>query len=354
MQTYPGSVFVRRAIALAFGVIGGPGTNAFAYAEKRWGARSDIVTSMQTKAMLPSAGTGAGDPMAEVLDSEQTEFIDLLKRVSMFDRTNGIRRMSPTAPFIPDAAVRPSGYWVGESGAIPATIMATRIGRLRRHKVASILVLPDELVQDQSQASEMFIRDLMVQAITWALDIAYLDPFNAGSASMPAAVTHDCPTFASSGDPADDVATLIANYSGSLERATFYAHPRLGAQIGLRAPNGVGAACGALGGTLAGLPLICGEASPFDSDGATLALVDAGAVAALDTGIRVSATKQATIEQADNPTGRGDTPVAVTGSNLISLYQSDMVGIKIVRDVSWERVSETSAVVVTGADYSAS
>jgi len=80
-------------------------------------------------------------------------------------------------------------------------------------------------------------------------------------------------------------------------------------------------------------------------------LLDAGAIGALDTGLEVSATKEAMIEQADNPTGAGDTPTGATGASLISLFQSDSVAIKVTRRVNWQRLSQTACVVATGCDY---
>lgn len=349
---YQASTFTRKAIALAAGVIAGPGAGPFSYAAKRWGSRSEVALAMQTRALVPGGGSGTGEALAETIAADEAEFIELLGRTTLFDRTMGIQRMPARTPLVPSLS-EPTGYWVGESKAIPVSSLSTTRGQLTARKVGSIVVFADDMIEDWSPEAELFVRNRLVEAVTFTLDSAFVDTTNAGSASRPAAINYDAPTFASTGDPADDVATLIGNFTGNLSRAVFYCSPRLGAQIGLRAPNGVGAACGALGGQLAGLPLMTSEASPFDSDGSTLTLVDAGAIAALDTGLEVSATKSSAIEQADDPTGASDTPTAATGSKLVSLWQTNSVAIKIVRKVSWERLSETAAVVITGCNYTA-
>ena len=167
-------------------------------------------------------------------------------------------------------------------------------------------------------------------------------------------MTYGAPSVASTGDLADDCEEAIGKFAGSLATASWVMHPRLAAAIGIRAGGrGVGADVGARGGVMAGLPVIVSESCAHDSDAGTIALVDgAGIVLAEEPGIAVSTTDTATIEQDDTPTGASDTPAAATAT-LVSLWQSDSVGVKATIRANWAKARAGSVVTITAASYPA-
>jgi hypothetical protein len=257
--------------------------------------------------------------------------------------------MPPQSPFAPNTT-RPQGYWVGESKAIGATVFGLQRVRPIQGKVGALLIVPSEMREDTSLQNQIRMREFIVEGVTQAMDQAFVDPSNAGTSTKPASVFHGCPTFASGGDVTNDVTDMIDNFSGTLSRAAWIGHPRLAVQIAMRIGNAAAAELGALGGRLVGLPFITSESCEFTSDGATLGLVDCGAIGASDLGLQIEASSDATIEMNDAPAGASDTPTAAA-SHFVSMFITHSTALKISRRVSWRLLSEVAAVTCTGCAY---
>ncbi len=56
-----------------------------------------------------------------------------------------------------------------------------------------------------------------------------------------------------------------------------------------------------------------------------------------DSGIRISMSREATIEQRDDPTGATDTPVGVTTTGLTSMFQEESIAFKVVRRINFQK-----------------
>jgi hypothetical protein len=54
-----------------------------------------------------------------------------------------------------------------------------------------------------------------------------------------------------------------------------------------------------------------------------------------DSGVRVELSRDATIEADTAPTGEGAGPTAQS-ANMVSMFQTDMVAIRAIRDVAWQ------------------
>jgi hypothetical protein len=314
----------------------------------RWG----YDRAMIQRSGVAGFGTGTGEAMSDYLPGS-SELIDAMGRVSAFDQAlPAMRRLPERFAAVPNLT-RPNASWRGESKSLPATRYTTSRERLQPKRVGGILIAPLELLRDRGNAAELQFRSLMLEALAYSTDSAAFDPSNAGDSSTPRSLTFDAPTVASSGDVADDCAAAIANFGGNLRRAAWFGSPRTLGLIGLRTPNGVGAACGCLGGSLAGLPAYATDATGLvDSDGGALALVDLGACCYLDRGINISVAADVLVEQDSAPQGATDSPTAASAT-LVSVWQEDSVAMLVSRSIDFKRVTETACVVITGAVYAA-
>jgi hypothetical protein len=69
-----------------------------------------------------------------------------------------------------------------------------------------------------------------------------------------------------------------------------------------------------------------------------------------DGGFDVSISDTATIEQDGAPQGAGDTPTAASAT-LISLWQEDSIGFKVVRRINYAKRRTTAVAYVSDAEY---
>jgi hypothetical protein len=152
-----------------------------------------------------------------------------------------------------------------------------------------------------------------------------------------------------------DIAQLMAPFitAKNISGLHFVTTPTLGLQLqlmrnalGMREFEGVTAD----GGTLEGRPLHLG-----DNVGAgDLILIKPSDIYRIgDSGVQVSISRDAMIEQSSAPTGVTDTPVAAS-QVFTSMFQAESTAIKVVRSINFAK-RRTSAVAYVGdAAYDAS
>lgn len=328
-----GMDFVRRSIAL--GAAHGDVDQAANFARARWGG----------KAAVPAVS--ADDVSGGGLDTAAVEFFSAVIERSAIGRTPGLRRRPADTRYLKNVTDM-LGHWVGEGKPIPVlpfTFEQSRIGLL---KVANIGVFTDEMLRSTDPRVEAQIRLDMIDGLANAIDIAFLDPSNAGSAGvMPASITNglDLVSVGTNDLDAfrDGLSTLIAEFQGDLSRAIFYGRPELFAML-----NGLGYdKVGLRGGELVGAPAIATKALPDAGGLYQLVLADPGYIAYLDepSKTEVVASTEAAIQLLDNPT---NTPVTPTATNLVSLYQCNSTALKAMIYANWE-VERDGAVAIMAA-----
>ena len=102
---------------------------------------------------------------------------------------------------------------------------------------------------------------------------------------------------------------------------------------------------------MGGVPLFTSEACAFNSAGGDLILLDPDRIAYLDQGLTVRRSMNATVEVTDPPTGESTSPTGAT--SLVSLFQTDCVGLLTVARVNWLAMIEDAVVLLSGCDYRA-
>lgn len=342
-----GIQFARLAIATAAGAHLGESID---FAAKRWGGRSTVVSMLKADV----SGHEAADSTANVAGTFEraAEFGEMVDMQGLL--RSGLTPVPANVPFLA-AVTDPTSAWVGQSKGVPVSRAVLDRTTLQAKKVASLLVLTDELIRSADPRVEMMVLAMMLRSARLTADLAIADPSNTGNANTPAAITSAATPISSTDIIANDAQAAIAAFGGSLETACFWMRPDLAAQAGLRAgATGAGAGLGARGGTLAGLPVYVSEGIPLSTTTSPLILLDSASVALVDEGYQVVRSTHGTVEMSTAPTGATDTPVtAGTGTKFVSLFQANAVGLMLVRRVNWHLADPNAVVVITGANYAA-
>lgn len=345
-----GTVFARYCASLAR--CGGDAQKAAGDAAMRYGDTS-------TPALILRAAVGAGSTRPDGswgqalgdFNVAAAEFFGLVRESSLLGRMSGLRRM-PLGVQVLRATSGASAYWASQGAAKPVGRMSFARDSLPPLKIASLSILTKELLFSADPRSEKFIISDLVAAARELQDLAFVDPANSGVAEeSPASVTNGATTITATGDPAADVAALIAAGEGNLETSYLTMHPTTAASIGLARDAGgsfMFGDVGPRGGAILGVPVLTSRMVPIDSSGGIIALIDAGGIAVGEGATEVKTSNQATIEMESEPVGDSVTP---TGSEMVSLYQTNSTALLIESEINWRAVRAGSVALIEGATY---
>jgi HK97 family phage major capsid protein len=329
-----GRDFVRVAIARA---VGNEDTAA-----ARWGSCSRPAVAIKA-AVSPITDTDVHSTAREVA----VEFLEAVRRVSIVGRLAGLVEV-PFNVRVLTITGGAQGYWVAESKPAPLSKMAMVGSSLPSRKVRAIVVATNESLG--GGLTEGRVHADLQRACAEAIDLAFIDPSNAGVADeRPASVTHGAASAASSGDASADVQALVEGFQGDLSAAHFVTDPLTAAQMALwRGAEGGYAFpdLGPRGGFIMGIPAVVSRSSPRDSSGGQLALVDPTGIAIAIDDVDVSIAKHATLLMSDDP--EGDDPEEI---EQVSMFQYNNVAFSVVVRANWEVQRPGSVAVVTAASY---
>lgn len=266
----------------------------------------------------------------------------------------GLRSRSVLARLLVDGAVRmplrtrasivianASAWVTGEGLPVPVSAMSLAGHQLEEREAAALIVLSAEMLRSTSTAGRALLDSALRGGVADALDAAFLDLVTDGvtpigaTGTTPAAALTDLralldavnATGASSlfflvGPDTANTAATLAGTDGTL---TF---PAMG-------PNG---------GEILNTPALVSTAVLSGQ----IVLVDASGIAAEIEAITISLADQATVEMSDTP---GAPPNAA--SVLVSLWQSNMVGLLARAFFGAERVRAGSVAILDGAEWGA-
>jgi HK97 family phage major capsid protein len=323
-----GRDFVRAAIALAISPENP--ANALPYACERWGDKA--APAFLVKAAIEGGGTDTwGENIAGV--SAVREFFEAVAEQSLVGKLAGLRR-PPLNVRTVVATTSSTGYWVSQGSPKPVSKLSFSDDTLPPLKVAGLVVVTDEILRSSDPAAERTIRADMLNAVSRAIDEAFIDETSAGSAGVqPAAINYGVVPVAGTGDLADDLQLLFASFGGNLETSYFIASPIFYASIsGADYPN-----VGARGGTLVGVPAIASSACSPD----VLTLIDPGGIAYGEGRAEVRTGKHANVQMLSDP--------ATGATNTVSLFQTNSVGLLAETEVNWQVVRPGSVAVLSSA-----
>ena len=357
-QSYIRGVIARAAsfVSMKSGNFVSPGEVA-AY---RWGKSHPVLVkyiAQQAKAGVAGGGTGSGEWGAELAQSDARftgDFITFLYSMTVFDKL--ALRAVPARVHIKGQDGAATGYWVGESKAIPVSKPDFSSVELTPLKVAAMAACSKELVLDSSPAAEVWIRDSIAEASAQRIDTTFLSTTAASAGVSPAGILNGLTGLLSSGVDGDavraDIKTLYRPFisAKNASNLTLVMHPAQAKAIQLLV-NALGQAefpnITATGGTLLGDTVVTGE-NVGANDIILLKANDIWKIG--DGGVQIDMSDQATIEQDSAPAGAGDTPTAASAT-LMSLWQTDQVGFKVTRRVNFQKRRTSAVAYITDADY---
>jgi len=326
-------------------------------AEGRWGKSNPTLVRLMKANEIAGGGSGSGEWGSELVSADNRytgDFIEYLHGITVYDKVPC--RVVPANVSIKGSDGAATGYWVGESKAIPTSAPSASTVALTPLKVAALAVVSNELLRDSSPAAEAWVRDMLAQASGQRVDATFLSATAASATVSPAGLLNGLVAGTSNGNDAEGVRQDIADlYAGFItaKNATglyFVTTPSLAKALqlmrnalGQREFDGITST----GGTLEGDPLIVG-----DNVGAgDLILMKPSDIWKIgDSGIAVSISTEATIEQNSAPAGATDTPAGIT-EKFTSMFQSESTAIKVVRSINFQKRRSGAVAFVGNANY---
>jgi HK97 family phage major capsid protein/HK97 family phage prohead protease len=261
-----------------------------------------------------------------------------------------------------------SGYWVGQGKPKPLTKFDVDAQALRWAKVANIAVITEELARFSTPSAEALVRDELAKAIIERLDIDFINPAKAAVADVsPASITNGATAVVSSGTDAAaierDVAELFNNFIAAnlnlaqgvwiMSATTALALTMIKNALGQR----VYPEMSLQGGTFYGLPVIVSQYAALDGSpgNSIVVLLNASDIWLADDGqVVIDVSREASLEMSDAPTNSvaAGSPEAPVATSLVSLWQTNSIGIKAERFINWSRRRATAVAYLTGVNWS--
>lgn len=325
-------------------------------AESLWG-KSNPNLVRWIKAAVAGGGTGSGEWGSELADSDTKftgDFITFLHGMTVFDRLP--LRAVPARVHIKGQDGAATGYWVGESKAIPPSAQDFSDVELTPLKVAAMAVVSNELLRDSSPAAEMLVRDALAEASAQRVDTTFLGAGAASAGVSPAGLLNGVTAVQASGT---DAAAIRADIQ-SLYAPFFSAKNASGIQL-IMTPSmakAISLLVNALGqsefpGLTSGGGALLGDTvwtGDNVTNGQIIAIKPSDVFKIGDSGLAVSMSREATIEMNDAAAGASDTPVAMA-SHTVSMYQTESTAIKVVRSINYAKRRSHAVQYIDNAEY---
>ena len=326
---------------------------------------SDEVLERVIKTAVPGANTTQTNWAAPLVPSEVTavaaDFVEYLRPATILGKfgQGGIPSLTNIpfrTPLITESSIG-TAAWAGEGAGIKLTKGGFTRTTLDPLKLGAITVLTMELLNNSSPSADTLIRQQLVKAIVARLDGDFIDPAVAASSGVsPASVTHGVSTNHSSGNAADDVRadiqTLLTIFIGNdnlLNSGVWIMPSTIAMKLSLMR-NAMGQKefpdIDMRGGNLEGLPVIASEYVPTVTAGSYVILANAEDIYLGDEGgVEVDASREASLEMTDAPAQEVNTPTA-SATNMVSLWQTDSVGLRVKRTINWAKRRSASVQVL--------
>lgn len=348
-----GIAFARFAKALA--AANGSRSEALEIARKQYpdDAKLHHVLKAAVGAGTTTDPTWAG-ALVEYQDYAQ-DFVEFLRPQTIIGRFGqGSIPALRNVPFnirIPAQTSGGSANWVGQGKAKPLTKFDFESITFSFAKVAAIAVLTDELIRFSNPAADALVRNALAEAVVARLDTDFIIPSKAEVPGVsPASITNGITAIPSTGIPDDDAAAAFGVFvAANLQPngAVWLMSSTTALALSMR-KNALGQKeypeVTLLGGTFQGLPVIVSQYV-----GNQLVLVNAPDIyLADDGGVAVDMSREASLEMATDPTGDSTTP---TGTELVSMFQTNSVAIRAERWINWKRRRTAAVAVISNVNY---
>lgn len=353
-EQFEGQNYTRRVIAKAVAFSSQGDLTTGQVAEMRWG-KSHPQLVQTIKAAVAGGGTGTGEWGAELVQNDTRytgDFIEYLHGQTLFDQLP--LRTAPANVAIRGQDGSGTGYWVGESKAIPMSKADYSSVDLRNYKVAALTTLSKELLENSTPAAEQLIRDDLVASMARRVDQTFFSAAAASAGVSPAGILNGLTAIPSTGVTAeqvrDDIMALLAPFLAASNATGLHIVTTSALAMVLRLMRNP------LGQSefpeLASGQLVIGKLHAGDhvASGNVIMLKPSDIYRIGDSGLEFSVSRDATIEQDNAPTGASDTPAA-SSANMVSMFQTDSVAIKMVRPINFAKRRASAVSYIADAAY---
>jgi hypothetical protein len=320
------------------------------YFRRTWPKALNIesVEKWLTKAAIGAAGSAWGEDLVSPPDL-MAGIVDLERQQSLLGRIRPLARVVPLNTRVNTVTSAAGGFrWVGGGRSKPLNRWAFDSTVLGPAIASGISVVTQELLR--FIGGEVPLRDLLVDGSVEFIDQSFVDPSNSGSVdpAAPASITSGVTAIASTGDPVEDLRTLLQRYEadgGRFASIVILLSSANAAALALRNGadgNPIYPNLDVRGGVLAGCPCFASEALEDQ-----MVAIDAKRLLVADSGLLdVTISTWAALEMSDSPAMDASTP---TSANIVSMGQTDSAALRLDRWVNW---AYTGAVaVIDGVDY---
>lgn len=352
---FPGQSFVRLVIAKTLAQL--EGVSASGIAQHRWGKSNPVLAQILKANEVAGGGSGSGEWGSELVQADARftgDFISYLASMTVYDQL-ALREIPENVTIRGQDGIA-TGYWVGQSKAIPVSAQDFNEVTLTSLDVGAISVISLKLMRESSPSAEMLVRDGLIEAIAQRIDTTFLGNAAEVSGVSPAGMLRSVSAFSSDGIDGDglraDIKQLYAPFISAKNASglTFVCNKSLAKSIQLMR-NALGQAefTGVTqnGGTLEGDPLVTGD----NVNANHLLLLKPSDIYKIgDRGITVSMSRDATIEMNSVPAGASDTPTA-SSNTLVSMFQTESVALKVVRPLSFAKRRTHVVQYIDDANY---
>ncbi len=283
------------------------------------------------------------------------DFIEYLYAMTVFDKLP--LRQIPARVHVKGQDGAFTGYWVGESKGIPMSKGDYSDVELTPLKVAALTVISMELLEDSQPSAEMLVRDGLAEASAQKIDTTFLSASAASAGVSPAGILNGVSAFTPSGTDLAavraDLQTLLYPYVTNKMASGIYLvmNPATAMALGMMYGTLDQLAFPDInenGGTLSKRPVVTGDNV---TPGNVIAIRPSDVWRIGDSGIRVSMSRDATIEQRDDPTGATDTPTGVTTTGLTSMFQEESVAFKVVRRFNFQKRRSAAVQYISDVEW---
>lgn len=357
-ETFKGQNYVRMLIAKAVGRM--EDCSPISVAIHRWGKTNPTLVEIMKANEVPGGGSGSGEWGAELVTANTRytgDFIEYLYSMTVYDKLP--LRVVPANVMIKGQDGQGTGYWVGESKPIPATTLDFMNVSLTPLKVGALCVVSNEWIRDSDPSGELLVRDGLVQASSQRVDTTFLSATAASAGVSPAGILNGLSAGTASGVDAaalrNDIKALYAGFITAKNSTGLWLvmTPALAKTIQMMV-NALGQTefpgISTAGGQLLGDPVVVGDNV---GTGDLILLKPSDIYRIGDTGVQVSLSREAMIEQSTVPTGATDTPVAASQA-FTSMFQEESTAFKVVRSISFAKRRSSAVAFIGNADYGSS
>jgi hypothetical protein len=331
--TKKGLDFARLAIAKAMAPAVG---DTERFADARWGERSRAARILKANVPGLTTGTGAGSEMVSD-EGAAAEFFDLVRARSIIGRLPVRRLPFRTRTLTLTEGARTEWRTEGASYGNSPLKVASQTG-LDPLEVGSLIVMSKELLNDPSADAELLVRNELVGALATAVDQAFIDPANSGSAAKPASITSGT---SGPDSPNEALFDWGDTFTGDPANAWLVMHPFTAARLNSAArPN-----IGANGGNWAGFPVLTSSAHPEGS----FTFLDPDQVAVAMGSPEVRASDEADVAMVDSSSMASG--LSVTAASMTSMFQVNAVAIIGSMTANWRVVRPESVQLFDAQAY---